>query len=195
MELESEIKILRSKPRVEKLVKWIGNDAGRFAQLMKLFVHGDRDVSRRAAWVVGHCCERRPELARPWLKAMIQKTQEPNIHNAIPRNVVRVFQYVKIPRSLQGMVANICFNYISDAKAAVASQAFAITVLANIAKKEPDLLNELRIHVRHMLPYGTPAFRARAKKVFKGLDLQEEGTALNQKDEDKLLSAWLMKTD
>jgi len=119
MELESEIRILRSKHQVEKLIRWIGIDSKRFAQLMKLFLQGDQDISRRSAWVVGHCCERHPELAQPWLKAMIKKMQEPDIHNAIQRNVMRILQYVEIPRSLKGTVANICFNFISGTKTAM----------------------------------------------------------------------------
>ena len=62
MELEPEIRNLRSKRHVEKIVQWIGTDSKRFAQLMKLFLNRDESISRRSAWVVGHCCEQ----ARRW---------------------------------------------------------------------------------------------------------------------------------
>ena len=39
-----------------------------------------------------------------------------------------------------------------------------MTVLAKIAWEEPMLWKEFEIVVRQMLPYATPAFRARAKK-------------------------------
>jgi hypothetical protein len=193
MELESEIRNLRSKQQVEKIVRWIGTNANRFAQIMKLFLHGDQDISRRSAWVVSHCGERHPELVKPWLKAIIKRIQEPNIDNAIQRSIMRVLQYAEIPKSVQGTVANICFNYISDTKTAIGPQAFAMTVLSNIAKREPDLLKELSIIVRQMLPYGTPAFRARAKKIFK--DLKEEDTAISRNEEDTLLHEWLKQKE
>jgi hypothetical protein len=193
MELESEIINLRSKQQVEKLIRWVGTNTKRFAQLMSLFLYGDQDISRRSAWVIGHCCERNPELAKPWLKTMIKKMQEPDVHNAIQRNVMRILQYVEIPKTLKGTVANICFNYISDTKTAIAPQALAMTVLSNIAKKEPDLMKELRVLVHQMLPYGTPAFRARAKKIFKNLDLSEKDAVFNKNEEDILLHDWLMK--
>jgi hypothetical protein len=126
---------------------------------------------------------------------MIKKIQEPSVDSAIQRSVLRVLQFVKIPTSLKGIVANICFNYISDTKTAIAPQAFAITVLSNIAKKEPDLLKELHLLVHQMFPYGTPAFRARAKKIFKDLDLRKEGHVINKNEEEKLLYEWLMKKD
>jgi hypothetical protein len=195
MELELEIINLRSKLQVEKLIRWVGTNTKRFAQLMNLFLNGDQDISRRSAWIIGHCCERKPELSKPWLKVMIKKMQEPNVHSAIQRCVMRVLQYVEIPRSLKGTVVNLCFNFISDTKTAIAPQAFSMTVLSNIAKKEPDLMKELRVLIRQMLPYGTPAFRARAKKIFKNLDLSEKDAVFNKSEEDKLLHDWLMKKE
>jgi hypothetical protein len=93
------------------------------------------------------------------------------------------------------MVANLCFDFISDTKSAVAPQAIAITVISKIAIKEPDLMKELQVHVRQMLPYGTPAFRARAKKLFKCLNIREEEFTINRNEEDKLLHKWLMKSE
>jgi hypothetical protein len=193
MKLESEISNLRSKHQVERLIRWIGTDTKRFAQLMRLFFQSDQDISRRSAWVVGHCCERSPELAGPWLKAMIKKIQEPHVHTAIQRSVMRVLNFVEIPRSLTGTVVNICFHFISDTKTAIAPQAFAVTIVSNIAQKEPELLKELRVLVRRMLPYSTAAFRARAKKIFKDFDLREEKTCVSKDEEDQLLHEWLMK--
>jgi len=70
-----------------------------------------------------------------------------------------------------------------------------MTVLANITKKEPELLKELRVLVHQMLPYGAPAFRARAKKIFKDLDLLKENSETNKNEEDNLLHEWLVKKD
>jgi len=162
MDLISKIEILRSKPEVEKLVRWIGTDSERFAQLNEIILGDDQELSRRSAWVVGHCCERHPELAQPWLKKMIRKMQEPKGHCAIQRNVMHTLQYVEIPESLKGKVTAICFDMIADTKIPIASQVFAMTVAANIAKNKPPLLKELKTLVRQMLPYGTGAFLARA---------------------------------
>lgn len=195
MEIESEIRALRSKQQVEKIIRWTGSDSKRFAQLMNFFLHGDEDISKRSAWVLGHCCERKPLLAKPWLNIMIKKMQEPNIHSAIPRNVMRILQYVEIPKSLKGTTVNVCFDYIANTKAGIAQQAFALTVLSNIAEKEPALMKELQVLVRQMLPYSTPAFHARAKKIFKNLDIPGKNIVLSKSEEDKLLHEWLMNKE
>ena len=93
--------------------------------------------------------------------------QEPEVPDAVKRNVVRILQFVGIPRGLQGVVANLCFALISSIDEPIAVRTFSMTVLANITQEEPGLKKELEIIVRNMLPYATPAFRARAKKVLK----------------------------
>ncbi len=89
------------------------------------------------------------------------------------RNVVRILQFVEIPRKLQGVVANLCFELISSIDEPIAVRTFSITVPAKIAQEEPELKKELEIVVRQMLPYATPAFRGRAKKLLKNHEIEE----------------------
>jgi hypothetical protein len=173
MDLEKEILAVRSKDQVVTLVSWIGKDKTRFKQLMEFFLEGESRLAQKSAWVIGHCAELHPELVNPWLKAMIKKMYQPALHGALKRNVVRILQFVNIPRELQGRVANLCFELIASAEEPIAVRTFSITVLANIARDEPALRKELEIVVRQMLPYSTPAFRARAKKILKNSEIEE----------------------
>ena len=167
MDIEEEILAVRSKDHVHTLVMWVGKDKRRFHQLMEYFLHGEEPLAKKTAWIIGHCTELHPSLAAPWLKPMLKKMHENVVHGAVKRNIMRILQFVDIPRSLQGNVASLCFNLISSINEPIAVRTFSMTVLANIAKHEPDLYQELDLTVRQMLPYATPAFRARAKKTLK----------------------------
>ena len=173
MDIEKEILSVRSKEQVVKLVRWVGKDRIRFQHLMEYFLQGEDRLAQKSAWIIGHCTELHPESANPWLKQMIKKIQEPGVHCALKRNVVRILQFVDIPRSLQGITATLCFELISSIEEPIAARTFSITVIANIAKEEPALKKELEIAIKRMLPYATAAFRARAKKVLKNLDIEE----------------------
>ena len=173
MQIEKEILAVRSKDQVATLVKWVGKDKMRFQYLMELFLQGNEQLAKKSAWIIGRCAERHPELVSPWLKPMINRMQETGVHAAVKRNVVRILQFVEIPCKLQGVVANLCFELISSIDEPIAVRTFSITVLAKIAQEEPELKNELEIIVRQMLPYATPAFRARAKKVLKNHEIEE----------------------
>lgn len=170
MDLESEILREHSKQNMVRIARWVGTDSARFKQLMELFLHGDYRTTQLAAWVVSYyCVEWHPQLARPWLKPMLKRMQEPGVHDAVKRSVLRILQFVDIPRSLQGSVATVCFGYLQSPDTPIAVRVFSMTVLARIAEQQPDLRNELKLVIQQMLPYGGAAIRARARNVLKKL--------------------------
>jgi hypothetical protein len=98
---------------------------------------------------------------------MIRRMQEPGVHYAVKRNVVRILQFIEIPHTLIGEVTKICFDYLASPNEPIAVRVFSMTVLANVAQKEPDLKNELRLVIEQQLVYGSMGFCSRAKKVMK----------------------------
>jgi hypothetical protein len=173
MDIEKEILAVRSKEQVLKLVKWIGKDKTRFGQLMNYVLHREEQLAKKTAWIIGHSAEIYPNMVSPWIKPMLKIMQMPGIHGAVKRNVIRILQFAEIPPGLKGSVANLCFELISSIDEPIAVRTFSITVLAKIAQEEPALKKELEIVVRQMIPYSTPAFRARAKKVLKQTEIEE----------------------
>ncbi len=166
-DLEKEILKEHSKRQTMKITRWVGGDEKRFSQLMHLFFQDNRTVVQRSAWIISTCADNHPSLITPWLKKLIQKIKVPGVHNAVPRNILRILQFVDIPRSLQGDVANICFDFLSSKDTPIAIKAFSMYVLANIADHEPDLKKELRIVVEQMLPYGSGGIISCGRKVLK----------------------------
>jgi len=170
MNLESEILKEHSKQQAVRIARWIGNDKRRFRQLMQLFLRGEYRVTQRASWIVNICADNNPSLIQPYLKKMISRMQEPGTHDAVRRNVIRILQFIDIPQDLLGSVATVCFEYLYSQKTPVAIKAFSMTVLANIAKKEPDLKREIRLAIEYQLPHSSAGTCARARHVLKSLD-------------------------
>jgi len=177
MDLEAEILREHSKRQTVRIARWIGSDKRRFRGLMELLLHGDRVVTQRAAWILSSCTDHHPQLVTPWLPALLKKMQEPDVHDALKRNVVRMLQCVDIPRSLLGIVVSLCFDYLNAVDAPIAVKANSMTVLRNIAKREPDLNHELKIAIELMLPHVGPALQARGRMVLKQIEQTIERTA------------------
>jgi hypothetical protein len=173
MDLREEILKEHSRRQATKIANWIGPDKRRFKQLMELFLKGEYRVTQRSAWIVGCCADRYPYLITPWLRAMIKRMQEPGVHGAVKRNVVRILQFVEIPKPLLGTVVSLCFDYLGSPDEAIAVRALSMTVLLNASQKEPDLKNELKSMIELMLPNAEPAIQARARHVLKRLDKQK----------------------
>jgi hypothetical protein len=174
MNLESEILKEHSKQQTVRIATWIGNDEKRFGELMDLLLHGEPMITQRSAWILTYCAEAHPEMIPPRLKDLIRKMEEPGVHDALKRNVIRMLQWVDIPRPILGKVVSLCFTYLSTLEIPVAVKANAMGVIARIAKTEPDIANELKLVVEQMLPYTCTALQARGRQVLKDLSRKTE---------------------
>ena len=161
-----------SKAQTSKIVTYVGNDPDRFAKLVKVFLEGSYRVTQRAAWPLSDCVCNHPTLVKPHLNKILKYLDKPHIHDAAKRNTVRLLQFIDVPKALQGKTANICFEYLSSPKEPIAVKVFAMTVLANIAKENPELKNEIIPLIEDQLPYGSAGFRSRGIKVLNELKKQ-----------------------
>jgi len=158
-----------SKAQKDKIVRYVSNDAKRFDELMALFFKGPYRVTQRASWPLSSIVENHPSLIKTHLKKILQNVMKPGQHDAVKRNTVRLLQYIKVPKSLQGLATDVCFQLLANRKEPVAIRAFTITVLTTLAQQEPDLKNELIPLIEEQLPYSSPAFVSRAKRALKEL--------------------------
>jgi len=169
MNWSKEILKEHSKKQRDKIVSYVGNDPERFAHLVDTFLQGPYRVTQRSAWPLSYCVQQHPELLKPHWKKILAIVDKPGIHDAVKRNVLRMFQFVRIPRVYQGRTADLCFRYLADASEPVAIRVFAMTVLANIAREVPELRNELIPIIEDQLPYASAGFLSRSRKVLKQL--------------------------
>jgi hypothetical protein len=167
MNIRNELLKGHSKAITAKIVDFIGNNPDRFATLVSIFLQGPYRITQRAAWPLTYCAEQDPALIKPHLKKILDHLGKPGIHDAVKRNTIRLLQFIEIPKRYHGQVANICFQFLQNKKEAVAIRVFSMTVLGCIATHNPGLKNELFMLIEDQLPYASPAFRARAKKILK----------------------------
>jgi hypothetical protein len=165
MNIEEVLLEEHSKAQCDKIVRYIGSNKERFAQLMKLFFKGEYRVTQRAAWPMSYCVRKHPELIKPYFKRLLDNLEKPGLHDAILRNTVRLMQDVDIPEIHHGRVMTICFNFIQSNDTAVAIKAFSLTILQNLSKKYPEILPELKTIIEERWEHETAAFRSRAKKI------------------------------
>ncbi len=170
MNWSKEILKEHSKKQCDKIVTYVGNDPEKFTQLVDVFLQGPYRITQRAAWPLSNCVENHPELLRPHWKKILAFAGMPGIHDAVKRNVLRMFQFVQVPKVYQGRTADLCFRFLADTKEPVAIRVFAMTVLANIAREVPELKNELIPIIEDQLPYASAGFLSRSRKVLKQLN-------------------------
>jgi hypothetical protein len=169
MNLEQEIRKEHSQAQTMRIVKWVGRNQSRFDELVHLFLTGEYRVVQRSAWPLSYCVEQHPLLVKKHLKKIVRNLLQPGLHDAVKRNTMRFLQDISIPPSLQGLVMDICFRYLEAPNEAVAIKAFSLTVLANLSKKYPEIVPELKLVIEAQMPRQTPAFTSRANKFLRSL--------------------------
>jgi hypothetical protein len=168
MDLREQLLREHSKSNCLKIVKWVGDSPARFAALIELFLKDEYRIVQLATWPVSYVAEAHPELIRKHLPRLIKNLARTDLHPAVRRNTIRLFQHVAIPKKYQGKLMNLCFEYISDPQEKAAVKAFSLTVLDNLAKLYPEIKPELKTIIEERWDTETPAFRSRAKKILKG---------------------------
>jgi len=169
MDIQRELLKGHSKLLANKVADYVGDNPVRFKQLIEVFLAGPYRTTQRAAWPISFCVDRNPDLILPHLNRVLNFLQEPGIHDAVKRNVVRLLQVAPIPKRLHGKVTEICFGYLTNKKEAIAIRVFSMTVLSRIVREHEDLKQELLMTIEDQLPYSSAAFRSRARKVMKEL--------------------------
>ncbi len=172
MNIREELIKEHSKAQKDKIVAYIGNDKKKFAELMTLMLTAEYRVAQRAAYPVSYCVRKHPHLIRPWFGKMIKKMDDKIAHDAIRRNAVRILEDIDIPEKYCGELFEISNHYLYGIKEPIAVRAFSISVMANIAKKYPDLRNEVKYNAESILHCGIPALESRSRKVLKQINSQ-----------------------
>ena len=86
-------------------------------------------------------------------------------HNAVLRNTIRILEDIEVPEKYEGEIYQRCFVFLNDPDQPIAIRCFSMSVVFNIAKKYPDLKNELIASLELHMPYGSAGFKSRGNKI------------------------------
>ncbi len=172
MELREALLKEHSKRNTDFIVGWVGREQKHFDMLVALFLGHELKLSQRASWVVGNCVEVHPKLIKKHLTTIISNLQKNNLHDAVKRNTIRLLQFVELPEKLEGLVLDLCFNYLSQKEESIAVKVLSMIVLANIVQKYPELKPELILLIEEQLqmPTATAAIISRGRKTLTELN-------------------------
>src|SRR6478736_5201121 len=125
MNLRDEILAEHSKRQTAKIVAWVGSNPKRFRELMKLFLGDSYRVTQRAGWPLSNCVEQHPELITQYFSQLLKQLERDDVHIAVKRNVVRLLQFVEVPKRFQGRVFDACYRMLDDPREPVAVRVFS----------------------------------------------------------------------
>ncbi|MDD4645311.1 MAG: hypothetical protein PHY99_04915 [Bacteroidales bacterium] len=132
----------------------VGYDTRQFKELINMAYQAKSPLCMRAARVADACCERNPELIRPYLAKMMK-----DLSGIKDMAVKRVFMHILTRHSwvddeeAMGMLVDTLFRWMQDDSQAISVRAYSLVILENIAKQYPELKSELTAVLKETLPY------------------------------------------
>ena len=168
MDLKEALLKEHSLIQATKISSWAVESKANLKQLMQAFFGKDKTLVQRASWSASKAYDLKPELFDVYLLQLITCLEKP-IHGSVRRNSLRIMQSMAVPEEYQSQLIDTLFELLSDPKEESAVKAFAMTVAYNVVKQYPELGQELKIIIEDQLPYATPSFKSRAKRIINKL--------------------------
>lgn len=168
MDLKEALLKEHSLVQATKISSWALESKSNLKQLMQAFFGKEKTLVQRASWAASKAYDVKPELFDSYLPQLIACLEKP-IHGSVRRNSLRMMQTMQIPEEHQSKLIDTLFALLSDPKEESAVKAFAMTVAYNLVKQYPELGQELKIIIEDQLPYATPSFKSRAKRIINKL--------------------------
>lgn len=170
MDLEKELSNKYSMGKIKAIATYACTNKMGLDQLMEYFIGSNQRLAQMASWCVSHTVDIDKSVVLPYVPQLIDIIHQPNKHDAVIRNSIRIFQFIEIPETYHGKLMNKCFEFVESPTTPAAFKAYALTVLFNLSKIYPDIKPELKTIIETLLPNETPAFKSRGKKILNELN-------------------------
>ncbi len=132
-----------SKNMIKEALQYIGQDETRVLELLNLIENKTDKRATRAAWVASWLYEQYPLIENHGEFLLSTFVSTPS--ESIRRSMGRVFAFSEnIPEHLLVLLIDASYFFLMDRKQPIAVRGYCIQILENIAKKNPDLKEELR---------------------------------------------------
>ena len=134
--------------------------------LMKVLFQGiessDPVLRMRCADAIEKVTVNRPELLIPYKRKLLQKLSKIE-QQEVRWHIAPMLARLPLTREEESSVLNILLGYTNDRSSIV--KAMAMQALADIAYRNRRLLPEVKQHIEELIVIGTPAMKARGKKL------------------------------
>jgi hypothetical protein len=124
--------------------------------------HDDPELRMRCADVVEKITVAHPEYLRPYKRELLQQVAKIE-QQEVRWHVAQLFSRLKLTLKERRAVVEILRNYLNDKSRIV--KTFSMQALADIAEQDAELRTPIIKQLQELTRTGSPAMRARGKKL------------------------------
>jgi len=146
----------------------VGSEA-HFETLLELALHDPDPVAWRASWILDGSDEQKPGLGQPYLGKIIKALPDLESKGSL-RTLLRMLCRYDIPEESQGLLIELCFNYLTSELYPVAVKAHAMQIVYNHVLLYPELKDELVAVLEDQMENNSVGFMSRGRRLIKQME-------------------------
>ena len=136
-----------------------------FRELFGLLEHEEPLVRMRAAYALSKALGERPELLRPYKDRFIDRLADPANSHLCRACLLQALRALELTPDDTGLLKDMLLDFMHSESSIV--KTFSLQLLFDFAEADPALRPEVMPLLWDALERGTPAMRARARKLLK----------------------------
>mgnify|MGYP006935342245 CR=1 FL=1 len=138
-------------------------------ELLNIVLLNKEPISRRASWPLRIISDRDINILGPYVHTIIK--QLPKIHNvAISRAFLAILVNVNIPEEYCGELLQYTSEILINPGSPVASLIYSADIFYKLSIGEPELLNELKLMLELLIPFGSAGVKSKCRKTIKKIE-------------------------
>ena len=169
MDFRSLLGNIPSGVEKELFIREVGDSREKFNTLLDLALHEKDPVAWRAGWILDGSDEQNPGLASHSISKIIQRL--PGIESTgTLRCLLRLLCRYPIDEEDQGVLIDLCFDFMVSEHYPVAVKVHAMQLIYNHALIYPELKEELVMVIRDQAVNNSVGFKSRGMRIIKQLE-------------------------
>jgi hypothetical protein len=141
--LQTKLQHILTSTRKAEMVAYIKTEPGAFEEAIHLALTGEQPYSWRAAWVLWACMEESDPRIKPHLKSFIELLPQKSYNEQ--REFLIILQRMDISGDDEGRLFDTCVRIWEKLGLQASVRHNALKMMAKIAKKHPELKQELKL--------------------------------------------------
>lgn len=168
MEMETPLEHVLMAFNKEGMIAYMESHPGDFGEAVKLATGDKQPYSWRAAWLLWSVLQQDDPRIKPYIRVILDCI--PGKKDGHQRELIKMLGLMELDEAHEGVFFNLCMNLWEKTHAAPSVRHTALKVIIRIAKKYPELFNDVRLVTQdHYLESLSPGVRSSVYRMVDAL--------------------------
>lgn len=140
--METKLEYLLTNSHKSEMISYMKSHPEDFNEAIKLSLSDNQPYSWRAAWILWSCMDRNDKRIRRYVKKIIDIL--PDRKDSQQRELLMILQRMELNNEYEGQLFDVCTKIWGEINKNPSLRYNAFKVLVTIAKKHPELSNEIK---------------------------------------------------